>query len=253
MAFIKALIVDDEYQGRTFMQRILEKDHPEIEVAGQASTIEETISSIQHHHPNLIFMDVILGRENAFELFEKLQNIDFEIIFTTAHNEYAVKAFKINALDYLLKPIDLQELSDAIEKVKMRLDHQATRTSMVQLENLATILKSANKHIDKLAIPSSDGFIMVHLSEIIYCESDGNYTIFNLTNNRKLTSSYTLRQYDDMLSTQGFFRAHKSFLINLSHINRYLKSEGGLIMMSNGKTVELSRRNKEKLMKLLRW
>jgi two-component system, LytTR family, response regulator len=253
MALLKALIVDDEYQGRSFMQRILEKEHPDVEVVGQASTIEETVSNIQNHNPNLVFLDVILGAENAFELFARIQNVNFDIIFTTAHNEYAVKAFKINALDYLLKPIDLQELSDAIEKVKTRLEKEATRTSGLQLENLANILKSVNKSVDKLAIPSSDGFIMVQLSDIIFCESDGNYTIFNLTNNRKLTSSYTLRQYDDMLSTQDFFRAHKSYLINLSHINRYLKSDGGLIMMSNGKTVELSRRNKEKLMKILRW
>jgi two-component system, LytTR family, response regulator len=253
MALLKALIVDDEYQGRSFMQKILEKEHPDVEVVGQASTIDETLSNIQNLNPNLIFLDIILGRENAFDLFSKIQNVNFEIIFTTAHNEYAVKAFKINALDYLLKPIDLQELNDAIEKVKVRLDKEATRTSVFQLENLANILKSVNKSIDKLAIPSSDGFIMVQLSDIVYCESDGNYTIFNLTNNRKLTSSYTLRQYDDMLSSQDFFRAHKSYLINLSHINRYLKSDGGLIMMSNGKTVELSRRNKEKLMKLLRW
>jgi two-component system, LytTR family, response regulator len=253
MALLKALIVDDEYQGRSFMQRILEKEHPEVEVVGQASSIEETIVGIQNYNPNLVFLDIILGRENAFELFERIQQVNFEIIFTTAHNEFAVKAFKINALDYLLKPIDLQELNDAIEKVKVRIDKEASRTSAIQIENLASILKSVNKSIDKLAIPSSDGFIMVQLADIIYCESDGNYTIFNLTNNRKLTSSYTLRQYDEMLSTQDFFRAHKSYLINLSHINRYLKSDGGLIMMSNGKTVELSRRNKEKLMKLLRW
>jgi two-component system, LytTR family, response regulator len=250
---LKALIVDDEFQGRSFMQKILEREHPDIDVVGQASTIAEAVDRIEMHNPNLIFLDVMLGRENAFELFDRIQEFSFEIIFTTAHHEYAVKAFKINALDYLLKPIDLQELSDAIEKVRARLDKESARTSSLQIENLANILRSVNKSIDKLAIPNTDGFVMVHLSEIIYCESDSNYTVFHLTNNRKLTSSYTLRQYDDMLSSQDFFRAHKSFLINLSHINRYLKSDGGVIMMSNGKAVELSRRNKEKLMKLLRW
>jgi two-component system, LytTR family, response regulator len=250
---LKALIVDDEFQGRSFMQKILEREHPDIDVVGQASTIAEAVHSIEMHNPNLIFLDVMLGRENAFELFDRIQEFSFEIIFTTAHHEYAVKAFKINALDYLLKPIDLQELSDAIDKVRARLDKESARTSSLQIENLANILRSVNKSIDKLAIPNTDGFVMVHLSEIIYCESDSNYTVFYLTNNRKLTSSYTLRQYDDMLSSQDFFRAHKSFLINLSHINRYLKSDGGVIMMSNGKAVELSRRNKEKLMKLLRW
>jgi two-component system, LytTR family, response regulator len=254
MTCVRTLIVDDEYQGRSFMQKVLEKEHPDVEVVGQAANLEEALQKIGGDNPpNLVFLDILLGSENGFELFERLHSVNFEVIFTTAHNEFAVKAFKTHALDYLLKPIDPEELDMAIEKVRTKLENQPSPTAELGSQNLTSILKSISNPSDKLAVPSFDGFVMVRLSEIIYCESDGNYTIFNLTNNRKITSSYTLRQYDEMLTVRDFFRAHKSFLINVGHISRYLKSDGGVVLMSNGKMVEISRRNKERLMKRLRW
>lgn len=254
MAHVKTLIVDDEYLGRAFMQQVLEKEHPDVEVVGEASNIEEALQKIGGENPpNLVFLDIMLGSENGFQLFERMQHINFEVIFTTAHNEFAVKAFKTHALDYLLKPIDLKELDVAIEKVRIKLEKEPSSSPESQLQDLTSILKSINRLSDKLAVPSFDGFVMVKLSEIIYCESAGNYTEFNLTNNRKVTSSYTLRQYDEILTAKDFFRAHKSFLINMAHINRYLKTDGGLVLMSNGKMIEISRRNKERLMRVLRW
>jgi two-component system, LytTR family, response regulator len=248
---IKALIVDDEYQGRSFLSKILAKLYPEIDVVDEASSIDEAVRKIGQHKPNLIFLDIIIQNQNGFDIFNLIDKIDFEIIFTTAHNEFAVKAFKFNAIDYLLKPIDLDELDNAIAKAKVRIEAAKSATPF-QIENLINFVKNRDKPFNKIAIPTSDGFILVPLDDIIYCESDGNYTNFFLKDGKKLTSSYTLKQYDEMLADHNFFRAHKSYLVNVSHITRYLKGEGGTVIMSNGREIEISRRNKESLLRLIK-
>jgi two-component system LytT family response regulator len=248
---INALIVDDEYHGRMFLSHVLEKQYPEITIVGEASSIEEALQKIKDHKPNLIFLDIMIQNQNAFDLFGFIDKIDFEIIFTTAHDEFAVKAFKFNAIDYLLKPIDLQELDKAVRKAKVKLETSRSATP-IQIENLVNLVKNREKQFNKIAIPTPDGFMLVPLDDIIFCESDGNYTNFFLKEDKKMTSSYTLKQYDDMLSDHNFFRAHRSYLINVSHITRYIKGEGGTVLMSNGWEIEIARRNKEDLLRLIK-
>jgi two-component system, LytTR family, response regulator len=253
MQVIRAVIVDDEFHSGNLLMKILEQEHPYVRIVGQAANIGDAVELIEEVRPMLVFLDVRLGRESGFELLERIRDVQFETIFITAHHEFALKAIKSDAADYLLKPVDLKDLKDAMAKVAKKIATRPVGSSSDQIENLTTVLKSFNKPIDKIAIPSADGFVMLPVSEIIYATSDSNYTVFYLTNDRKITSAYTLRQYETMLSPQDFFRAHKSFLVNMSHINCYLKTDGGVLMMSNGKAVEISRRNKDRLMKLLRW
>ncbi len=248
---IKILIVDDEFQGRNFLEKVIVKLFPDLTIAGQAATVSDAVAIISEKKPHIVFLDVMLNNENGFDLLEQLDEINFEIIFTTAHNEFAVKAFKFNALDYLLKPIDLDELEKAIDKAKRKLQ-TASPSSPEIFKNLIDSLKKPGKALNKLSIPTTDGFVLISLVEIIFCEAFGNYTNFYLTNNKKITSSYTLKEYDEMLCDQGFFRAHKSHLANLTHVSRYIKGEGGTLIMTGGKEIEVSRRNKEALMKIFK-
>lgn len=247
---IKVLIVDDEFQGRNFLDKIITKLFPDLTVVGQAAAVSEALSVIEEKKPDLVFLDVMLNNENGFDLLEQAPNISFEVIFTTAHNEFAIKAFKFNALDYLLKPIDLDELEKAVEKVKKKAHNPAGSPEIIK--NAVESFKNPGKPLNKLSIPTTDGFVLIPLTDIISCEAFGNYTSFYLVGGKKITSSYTLKEYDEMLGDQNFFRAHKSNLVNLSHVLRYVKGEGGTLVMTGGREVEVSRRNKEALMKIFK-
>lgn len=247
---VKAFIIDDEFQSRNLLSKLL-SDIQDVKLVGQASSVEEAFIGINDLNPNLIFLDVMLNEATGFDLLKKFDTVNFEIIFTTAHNEYALKAFRFNAIDYLLKPIDPDELQAAINKVKERLQSKQF-TSREHLENLYQAIHNPNGPGKKIAVPTSDGFILQPIEEIIYCQAIGNYTQFFLTNKRKLLSSYTLKQYDDMLGEFNFFRAHKSYLINLDHVQQYKKGEGGTVLMSDGMEVEISRRNKESFVQLFK-
>jgi len=247
---VKAFIIDDEFQSRNLLSKLL-ADLPDVKLIGQASSVEEAFISINDLSPNLIFLDVMLNEATGFDLLKKFEAINFEIIFTTAHNEYALNAFRFNAIDYLLKPIDPDELEAAINKTRSKLQAKQF-TSPEHLENLYQSIHNPNAPHKKIAIPTSDGFILQPIEEIIYCQAVGNYTQFHLTNKKKMLSSYTLKQYDDLLSEFNFFRAHKSYLINLDHVQQYKKGEGGTVLMSDGMEVEISRRNKESFVQLFK-
>jgi two-component system LytT family response regulator len=248
---LKIFIVDDEFQSRNFLSKCITSSHNDVQVVGNAATVEEALIGIKDLAPHLVFLDVMLNEETGFDLLEKMGDINFSLIFTTAHDAFAIKAFKFNAIDYLLKPIDIDELDAAIEKVKAKQQQQTGMPKDV-VDNFLNTLKSPNTIEKKIPVPTSEGFLLVPLQDIVYCQSNSNYTQINLTNKRKLTSSYTLKHYDDMLSEHHFFRAHKSFLINLSHVTQYKKGEGGTIIMSDNMEIELSRRNKEAFIRMFK-
>ena len=248
---ITAFIVDDEFQSRNLLAKLIAGRFEGVQLIGQAGTIEESFTSINDLHPDVVFLDVMLNEVTGFDLLQKFEELPFEVIFTTAHDEYAVKAFKFNAIDYLLKPIDPDELQAALLKVRNKLELQQ-HTTKEQFENLYQSLRTPNSPTKKIPIPTSEGFLLVPLQEILYCQSSGNYTQINLTNKRRLVSSYTLKHYDEMLSEYDFFRAHKSFLVNLSHVTQYRKGEGGTIVMSDSMEIELSRRNKDAFIKIFK-
>jgi len=250
MHSIKALIIDDELPSRNFLHKMLQQYFPQIIVAGEASNVEEGLLGIKEYKPDIVFLDIQMKGETGFDLLNKLPKIDFSIIFTTAYDQYAIKAFRFNAIDYLLKPIITDELIEAVNKVKQRIS-LPKNASKEQIEQLYQDIKSPDKIPDKIAVASSEGFIVIPLNEIVYCHASSNYTEFYLTDKKCILSSYTLKQYDEILSSQSFFRAHRSYLINLAHVKMYRKGEGGEIVMSNGHELELSRTHKDEFLHLL--
>jgi two-component system, LytTR family, response regulator len=248
---IKAFIIDDELQSRNFLAKMLQQYLPEVNIVGQAATVEEGLSGIKNHSPNIVFLDIQLKTETGFDLLSRLSEINFALIFTTAFDKYAIKAFRFNAIDYLLKPIVINELIEAVNKVKQKMAY-AQPISKEQVEQLRHDIQNPRKIHNKIAIPTAEGFIMVPVNEIVYCHADSNYTKFHLTDKKSILSSYTLKQYDEILTSQSFFRAHRSYLINLAHVKMYRRGEGGEIVMSNGHEIELSRTHKDEFLYLLK-
>ena len=250
MPAIKALIIDDELHSRNLLHKMLEEYFPDIKISAHASTIEEGLDGIRKYKPNIVFLDIQMKGETGFDLLNRLTKVDFALIFITAYDQYAIKAFRFNAIDYLLKPIIPQELIDAVNKVKE--NQMATAISSgEQVKQLYTDIKDRRKIHDKIVIPTNEGFIILNVSEIIYCQASSNYTEFYLSDGKRILSSYTLKQYDEILTGQSFFRAHRSYLINLSHVKIYRKGDGGNIVMSNGDEIELARTHKDEFLHLL--
>jgi two-component system LytT family response regulator len=247
---LKAFIVDDEFQSRNFLQNMLHQYFPEIILSGQASTVEDGYNGIQACDPDIVFLDIQMQGETGFELLNRLPAINFALIFTTAFDQYAAKAFRFNAIDYLLKPIVIDELISAVNKVKQQTD-AARPVSKYQVDQLYHDFKNPLKTHDKIAIPTTDGFVIIPVNEIVYCRANSNYTEFHLTDKKSILSSYTLKQYDEILTGQSFFRAHRSYLVNLLHVKMYRRGEGGEIVMSNGHEIELSRTHKDEFLHLL--
>jgi two-component system LytT family response regulator len=229
---------------------MLQQYFPQIKLIGQASTVEEGLQGILKDAPDIVFLDIHLKGESGFDLLKRLNKINFSLIITTAYDQYAIKAFRFNAIDYLLKPIVTVELIEAVNKVIDRTVAVHT-ASKEQIEELYQNIKSAKKIHDKIAVPTAEGFIVIPVNEIVYCKANSNYTEFFLADKRNIISSYTLKQYDELLTTQSFFRAHRSYLINLAHVKMYRKGEGGDVVMSNGHEIELSRTHKEEFLHLL--
>lgn len=248
---LTALIVDDEFQSRNYLSKLMLIAAPEVKLVGQASTGEEAYTAINDLNPRIVFLDIMLGNESGFDLLQRFRELTFDVIFTTAFNEFAIKAFKYNALDYLLKPIDREELSAAVERARERISKNVKPTAD-QMEHFYESVTGKSQVQNKIAVPTAEGFEVMELDEILYCQSSSSYTHFYLSNKKKLTSSYPLRQYDEMLSDKNFFRAHKSFLVNLAHVKTYRKGEGGTIIMSDGQEIEVSRRNKEAFIKIFK-
>jgi two-component system LytT family response regulator len=250
MPAIKTFIIDDEFQSRSFLRKMLQQYFPEIRVTGEASTVAEGLTGIQHQNPDIVFLDIQMNGETGFDLLNRLPKINFALIFITAYDQYAIKAFRFNAIDYLLKPIVTEELIEAINKAKDKMVASQSDTKEL-VDQLYRDLQEPKKIHDKIAVPTFDGFIIIPINEIVYCHASSNYTEFYLTDKKCILSSYTLKQYDEILTPQSFFRAHRSYLINLAHVKIYKKGDGGEIIMSNGDEIELSRTHKMEFLHLL--
>lgn len=234
---IRAFIADDEYQCRLIIVKMLGRYFNDIEIVGEAESVEDAVSGILLTEPDILFLDVRMNGATGFDVLDRLPHTRFHVIFTTAYQEYAVKAFRYSALDYLVKPIDPLELKAAVEKAK-----QAVTIPPI----------SVRRFTDKIAVPSPEGLLFITARDIIYCQAQSNYTELFLSDGQKITSSYTLKSFEELLSDQHFFRTHKSFLINLNHIDTYRKGEGGIVVMSNGREIEIARRNKAGFLNLFK-
>jgi two-component system, LytTR family, response regulator len=238
----KAVIIDDEVNAAKSLESIIKMEFEDIQVVAMAHDVQRGIEKIRSEKPHLVFLDIEMPNANAFDLLKKFDKIDFEIVFVTAYNEYAIKAIKFSALDYLLKPVDIDELHEAIKKFKNKINISKEEQINMLVQNYG------QPQIEKIAIPETDGVSFVTIKEIVRCESDGNYTRFFMQSGEKLISSKTLGDYEEMLSGQGFFRIHRSHLINTTHIVKFVKSEGGSVIMSDKSEVEISRRKKQEFL-----
>ena len=237
---LKALIVDDEPKARENLQILLHDFVEGVTVVGLCENIAEATEAVRLHSPDVVFLDIQLQRETGFDLLTKLKEINFEVIFTTAYTEYAIKAFKFSAIDYLLKPIDIEELRKAVGRVEKRVSNNMTG----RLTQLVQNLKQGSNENYKIALPTLDGLVFVKISDILYCEASSNYTqIF--TADEKYLVSKTLKEYDDLLSDHNFFRIHNSYLININSIKKYVKGEGGYVVLNNDTSLDVSKRKKE--------
>src|SRR6201992_3814220 len=244
---IKAMIVDDEPYCCEALSILLERYCPQVEVAGIYHSGAQALEPIKEVKPQLLFLDIEMPRMNGFELLEKIKSLPFELIFTTRYDQYAIKAIRFSALDYLLKPIDREELQLSIQKVEQRLQAPLPQ----QIDLLFQKLQSPANLFSKIAIPTMEGLQMVAVGSIIHCVSDSNYTILTLRDKEKVVASRTLKEIEELLEDYSFLRVHHSHLINLNEVCKYIKGEGGYLVMSDGSAINVSRSRKEGLLRKL--
>jgi two-component system LytT family response regulator len=244
---ITAVIVDDEEAPRQILSNLVKRQHPDVQLLGTAVDVPSGLELVRRVGPDVLFLDIELKDKTGFDLLRALGDARPHVIFTTAHESYAIKAIRFSALDYLLKPIDAQELSDAIAKA-MEASRTNEKPAMVDM-----LLKNIDRSIGErvVALPVSDGLELVHVNEIVVCESDSNYTTLYLRDDKRLVISRTLKEFEDLLGEQEFIRVHNSHLISRKHIKKYIKGEGGEVIMSNGMNIAVSRRKKKELMDAL--
>lgn len=244
---LKAILIDDEPDCVQLIARELAQHCPQVQVVGQTTSSEDGLRLIQVLQPDLVFLDIEMPRLNGFQLLEKVGELFFQLIFVTAYNEYAIKAFRFSALDYLLKPIDAQELQQAVQKAALK-----HRVDGKQLELLQRQLQQQYV-TDKIAVPYQNGVIFLPLKEIIYCEADNNYTKVWATEKRQYLLTRTLKEVAEVLDQRYFLRVHRQFVINLDQIKMFMKGEGCYLVMTNNSTIPVARQQKEKLVQRFGW
>jgi two-component system LytT family response regulator len=243
---IKTILVDDEPRGLSSLRKLLELNCPEVRILCECADARSAQDRIGELEPELVFLDIAMPEKNGFDLLNGLSPVPFEVIFVTAHNEYTIQAFKYSAVDYLLKPVEEDLMIEAVKRAGQRI---AGKASAQQVETFLYNLHKVQTPAEmKLCIPDMKGFRVIHLADVVYCESDSSYTMFYLLNGTVLTASRSIIEYELLLERSGFCRIHKSFLVNLHHIKEYVRGEGGSVILTNDMVIEVSRRKKEVFM-----
>jgi two-component system, LytTR family, response regulator len=240
---IRTIIIDDEARGINSLRKMIEMHCPDLQIVAECQDAKQALESIKMQNPQLIFLDIAMPGKSGLDMLNELKEIWFEIIFVSAHSQYSIRAFKFSAVDYLLKPVDETLLIQAVQRAATRIESHAVSGNIDALfYNLQKIHKPADM---KLCITSLKGFQVIQLSDILYCEGVSSYTIFHMMNGRQFTASRSIVDYELLLEDNFFCRIHKSYIINLTHVLEYKKGEGGVVRLTNGKEVEVSRRKKE--------
>lgn len=246
---IKSIIVDDEAYSIEALQLELSMNCPEVEVI---KTFQDPLLAIPYLNSNaldLLFLDIQMPAMNGFDVLKALDKVDFEVVFVTAFDNYALQAIKVSAMDYIMKPVVGSELKEAVEKVEKS---KALRQTQKQVDFLLTNLEMGAGGINsKIALPTSKGLDFVSISEIHYCQAEGNYTSIHTINGEKYLISRTLGEFESMLNHPQFFRSHKSYLVNLNYIKQYLKGAGGIIVLKDGTQIQVARSRKDQLIELI--
>ncbi len=244
---MKVIIIDDDNRVLNIISNLITTGFTDIEIVATAGDIKEGYHSINEHKPDLVFLDINLPDGTGFDLLKKIQTIDFRIIFITAYEEYAVQAIKVSALDYILKPVDAEELYEAVNKARKIINEEEEQ---LKINNLINNIKGEKvpKH---LVLHTSECLHFVNIDEIIRCEADSNYTFFYLTGNRKILVSKTIKEFADLLQHSGFLRVHQSHLINTAFLDKYIKSEGGYLQMKDNSNIPIALNRKQEILKKL--
>ena len=243
---IKAILVDDEMHGLRTLSIHLADYCPQVEVLAKCSSAKAALEEIKEKKPDLVFLDIEMPVMNGFELLEQFDPIPFAVIFTTSYDQYAIKAIRFSALDYLLKPVDPKELIAAVNKV----DRQKNPPTSEQLSILMDQLQNKEARFNKIAIPTTEGFELIPAENVVRCEADDNYTHFFLKDKTKIIASRTLKEMEEQLKEfPSFLRVHHSYIVNLNEVVKYVRGDGGYVVMSDGSTVNVSRSRKDALLK----
>ncbi|MBY5949781.1 LytTR family DNA-binding domain-containing protein [Algoriphagus sp. NF] len=243
---ITALIVEDEFHSRETLKGFLREYCPEVQLVEEATNVDDAVNKIAVHRPELIFLDIELQTGTGFDVLQRLNHLNFQLIFTTAFEHYAIKAIKFSSLDYLLKPIDLEELQAAVQKA---IERKESENRQELIENLLGNLTNPQSEHQKICLSTAEGVEFIPIKDILFCEAAGSYTKFFLSGGKELLVSKNLKEYEIILQNQHFMRTHNSFLINLQEVKKYVRSDGGYIIMNGGKQANLSPSKKDEFLK----
>lgn len=239
---MRAILVDDEQANLENLQVLLSKNCPQVKVVAVSNNIDDAFEQVNLHRPDLLFLDIQMGKTTGFNLLNKLLEKTFEVIFVTAYDNYGIQAVKFAALDYLLKPVDPDELIAAVIKAGARI---ANKINGEQLNFLLNQIKHSERNIPKIALPQQHEIRYVSINDIVRCVADNTYTFFHLSNAEQILISKPLKEYADLLKPQGFIRTHQSHLVNPKFVKSWLKEDGGLLLMNNGDKIPVSKPNRE--------
>ena len=244
-----AVIIDDESSSRSALRAKLSEHCPEIAVVAEGGDGEEGMKIIAEYQPDIVFLDIEMPRVNGFTMLQRIAHRDFEVIFVTAYDHYAIKAIKFSALDYLVKPVEVEDLKAAVSKaIQKNTQDKDNRRLELLLQNLRT----DKDQRQRMAIPSMDGLQFIRIDDIIYLEAYSNYTVLYLISGSKLTVSKTMKEFEDLLPAASFVRIHHSYIINCNAVERYIKGEGGQVVMKNTAVLDVSKRKKSEFLKAMR-
>ena len=246
---LRAIIIDDEPNAVGLLSLRLGQHCPHIDVVASCTNSQKGVDAILEHRPDVVFLDIEMPQMNGFDVLQAVADVPFSLVFVTAYDRFALKAFRYSAVDYLLKPIDTQELIQAVQRVE-----KSRKTAPEQIDHLKVQLTSPAKLLpERIALPYQNGVTFVNLRDILYCESDDNYTKFYLADGQPYLATKSLRDIQDLLEERDFLRIHRQYLINLSHIKKFVKGEGNYVVMTNGQSIPVSRTQKDRLMERFGW
>ena len=248
-----ALLIDDDANLRAGMRQMLSRYAPEITIIGEADSVQSGVEAMSQLQPQVLFLDIQLTDGTGFDVLEQLAELNgkitSQVVFITAHEQYAIKAFRFSALDFLLKPVDPEELQKVIYKIKNVL---AKSDNYAHIDLLLENIRRKVDNFKRIALSTSDGIHLFEISDIIRCESEDNYTKFYIKNNKPILISKTLKEYEELLTEHGFERIHQSHLINLNYLKSYIKKDGGYVVMADNSHLPITQRKKERLQELIK-
>jgi two-component system LytT family response regulator len=240
---IRSVLVDDEAKGRLYLRQLCDKYLPQIKIVGEAANASEALELFDLEKPDLVFLDIEMPGMTGIEMLRQMQEVPFEVIFVTAFNRYAVEAFRLGAVDYLLKPASPSDMQQAVERAEKSLN-----LKLQDRPHIRAMSQNYGQAFTKVTIPTLNGFEFIAFKEILFLQSENNYTTLFLKSGKKIVASKGLGDFEEILEPYGFFRVHKSYLINMSEIRKYIKGDGGTVVMEDGTEIDVSRRRKDEFL-----